>query len=75
MCERFIFTRSKLLELADILDEKVQGDELFVAVLEPADITKNIMCQLDGGDIFEDEFQTKLYTQLLDIKEPEQKNE
>lgn len=75
VCERFVLTKTKLFELAEILDERLEEEELSTPILEVTDITKNIMRQLDDGDIFEDELQMQLYTQLLDIKEPEQKGE
>ena len=59
--------------MVEILDEKIPEEDLSTPILECSDITKNIMRQLDNGEIFEDEFQMRLYTQLLDIKEPEQK--
>jgi hypothetical protein len=67
-CERFLFTRSRLFEIAETIDEKLEIDELSAPILETTDITKNILCQLDNGEAFEDEFQMRLYLNLMDIK-------
>lgn len=52
VCERFVITRNRLFEIAEAIDEKVDNEGLCQQILEPAEIQKHILYQIEGGDVF-----------------------